>query len=77
MNSEFRVKWPLGQLGSLPADAEQNMRLGFIEKEVATIDAHVDTLRIKSIRQQELHNPPHPFLPAAGYPNERETGGTR
>ena len=77
MNSEFRVKWPLGQLGSLPADAEQNMRLGFIEKEVATIDAHVDALRIKSIQQQELHNPPHPFLPAVGYPRETETGGTR
>ena len=22
MNSEFRVKWPLGQLGALPDDAE-------------------------------------------------------
>ena len=70
MNSEFRVKWPLGQLGSLPADAEQNMRLGFIEKEVATIDAHVDTLRIKSIQQ-------HPFLPSSGAPNARESGETR
>ena len=27
LNSEFRVKWPLGQLGALPDDAEQNMRL--------------------------------------------------
>ncbi len=62
MNSEFRVKWPLGQLGSLPADAEQNMRLGFIEKEITTVKAYVDTLRIKSIQQQELHNPPHPFI---------------
>jgi hypothetical protein len=77
MNSEFRVKWPLGQLGSLPADAEQNMRLGFMEKEVATIDAHVDTLRIRSIQQQELHNPPHPFLPAVGYPKKTEAGGIR
>jgi len=62
LNSEFRVKWPLGQLGSLPADAEQNMRLGFIEKEITTVKAYVDTLRIKSIQQQELHNPPHPFI---------------
>jgi len=77
MNSEFRVKWPLGQLGSLPADAEQNMRLGFIEKEVSTIDAHVDTLRIRSIQQQELHNPPHPFLPAVGYPEKTNAGGIR
>ena len=77
MNSEFRVKWPLGQLGSLPADAEQNMRLGFIEKEISTMEAHVDKLRIRSIQQQELHNPPHPFLPAVGNPKELETGGVR
>ena len=25
MNSEFRIKWPRGQLGSLPADSEQFM----------------------------------------------------
>ena len=77
MNSEFRVKWPLGQLGALPDDAEQNMRLQFIEKDVQIIEAHVDTLRIRSIKQEELHNPPHPFLPAVGYPEKTETGGTR
>ena len=32
MNSEFRVKWPRGELGSLPDDAEQNMRLIYLEK---------------------------------------------
>jgi len=77
MNSEFRVKWPLGQLGSLPADAEQNMRLKFIEKDIEEAKGYVDSLRIKSAQQQELHNPPHPFLPAAGYPKETETGGIR
>ena len=77
LNSEFRVKWPLGQLGALPDDAEQNMRLRFIEKDMEVMEAHVDTLRIKSVQQQELHNPPHPFLPAAGYPKETETGGVR
>ena len=58
MNSEFRVKWPLGQLGALPDDAEQNMRLRFIEKDMEVMQAHVDTLRIRSVQQQELHNPP-------------------
>ena len=77
MNSEFRVKWPLGQLGSLPADAEQNMRLKFIEKDMEEAKGYVDSLRMKAIQQQELHNPPHPFLPAAGYPKELETGGIR
>ena len=77
MNSEFRVKWPLGQLGSLPADAEQNMRLQFIEKDMEVMEAHVDSLRMKSIQQQGLHDPPHPLLPAVGYPKKTETGGIR
>ena len=77
MNSEFRVKWPLGQLGALPDDAEQNMRLRFIEKDMEVMEAHVDTLRIKSVQQQELHNPPHPFLPASGTPKRLESGGIR
>jgi len=63
MNSDFRVKWPLGQLGALPDDAEQNMRLKFIEKDMEVMETHVDTLRIRSIKQEELHNPPHPFMP--------------
>ena len=32
MNSEFRVKWPRGELGALPDDAEQNMRLIYLGK---------------------------------------------
>ena len=77
MNSDFRVKWPLGQLGALPDDAEQNMRLGFIEKNMEVMEAHVDSLRMRSIQQQELHNPPHPFLPAVGYPKKTEAGAIR
>ena len=77
MNSNFRVKWPLGQLGALPADAEQNMRLRFIEKDMEVMEAHVDTLRIRSIKQEELHNPPHPFLPAVGTPEKHEPGAVR
>ena len=77
MNSEFRVKWPLGQLGALPDDAEQNMRLIFIEKDMKVMEAHVDSLRMKAIQQQELHNPPHPLLPVVGYPEKAEAGGIR
>ena len=77
MNSDFRVKWPLGQLGALPDDAEQNMRLQFIEKDMEEMKSYVDSLRMKVIQQQELHNPPHPFLPAVRYSKELETGGIR
>ena len=33
-NKEFRIKWPRGELGALPDDAEQNMRLNHIEKQL-------------------------------------------
>ena len=52
LNSEFRIKWPLGQLGALPDDAEQNMRLGFIEKDMLKLESHVDNLRIKTVQQE-------------------------
>ena len=81
MNSEFRVKWPLGQLGALPDDAEQNMRLRFIESDVSILENHVDTLRIKSVKleqgRDDLHEPSHPFhLPRVGAP-EKQAGGVR
>jgi|TARA_R110000824_G_scaffold201935_1_gene386115 hypothetical protein len=56
LNSEFRVKWPLGQLGALPDDAEQNMRLGFIEKDMVKLETHVDNLRIKNVQQELQEN---------------------
>tara|TARA_R100000008_G_scaffold30704_1_gene17093 strand:- start:267 stop:686 length:420 start_codon:yes stop_codon:yes gene_type:complete len=82
MNSEFRVKWPLGQLGALPDDAEQNMRLRFIEDDVSTLENHVDNLRIKSVKleqgRDDLHEPAHPhFLPKVGAPHEKQAGGIR
>ena len=47
-NSEFRIKWPRGELGSLPDDAEQNMRLKYLESDVSEMDAYVDKLRLKA-----------------------------
>ena len=44
-NSEFRVKWPRGELGALPDDAEQNLRLGYIEAQIKEMSEHVDKLR--------------------------------
>jgi len=47
INNEFRVKWPLGELGSLPDDAEQNLRLKYIEADIQILENRVDDLRIK------------------------------
>jgi len=47
MNSEFRVKWPRGELGSLPDDAEQNIRLLYIERKLTYYDEELEKLRLK------------------------------
>ena len=44
-NSEFRVKWPRGELGSLPDDAEQNMRLDFMERRMDKMGLVVEEMR--------------------------------
>ena len=44
-NNEFRIKWPRGELGALPDDAEQNMRLNFIEKQVEKNTNEIDALQ--------------------------------
>jgi len=51
MNSEFRIKWPRGELGSLPDDAEQNLRLIYIEKyqEKAVMDLDELKLKVKEL----------------------------
>ena len=45
LNSEFRVKWPRGELGALPDDAEQNMRLDMLEKIVEKIEDNTKNIK--------------------------------
>ena len=47
MNTEFRIKWPRGQMGSLPADQEQFM---MIEDLYKTVD------RINNAIEDGMHN---------------------
>lgn len=47
MNSEFRIKWPRGELGALPDDAEQNMRLLYLEKYQEKASSDIDILKLK------------------------------
>ena len=42
-NSEFRIKWPRGELGALPDDAEQNMRLDHMEKVIDKLLEELDS----------------------------------
>jgi len=47
MNSEFRIKWPRGEMGGLPEDAEQNLRLIYLEKNTDKYFNEIDELKLK------------------------------
>ena len=42
MNTEFRIKWPRGLLGSLPADSEQFMLIEELYKQIDKLQERVD-----------------------------------
>ena len=42
MNTEFRIKWPRGQLGSLPADSEQFMMIEDLYKQVDKLQKAIE-----------------------------------
>jgi len=52
MNSEFRIKWPRGEIGALPADATQDMKIQHLESRVNKLDEHVDNLRYGGNRSE-------------------------
>ena len=43
-NTEFRIKWPRGLLGSLPADSEQFMLIEELYKQVDKLQERVDSM---------------------------------
>ena len=54
MNTEFRIKWPRGELGALPDDAVQDLNIEYLQKEIAILkediaelEEEVDELKIK------------------------------
>ena len=42
MNSEFRVKWPRGELGALPADAKQDMMIEFLQGRIDKLESLIE-----------------------------------
>jgi len=44
MNTDFRIKWPRGLLGSLPADSEQFMLIEELYKQVDKLQLRVDSM---------------------------------
>lgn len=53
-NSEFRIKWPRGEMGSLPADSEQFMLIEHIAGELEKLTREIETGQAPYDQQQKL-----------------------
>ena len=55
-NTEFRIKWPRGEMGSLPADAQQDMLIEFMAAQIEAMQEEMEgmmsnTVNIKRAQQ--------------------------
>ena len=53
-NTEFRIKWPRGQLGSLPADSEQYMMIEDLYKTTDKLNAHIESMALNKVNIEFL-----------------------
>lgn len=53
-NSEFRIKWPRGEMGSLPADSEQFMLIESLAKELENLTSKIEGGKAPFDQQQRL-----------------------
>ena len=53
-NTDFRIKWPRGQLGSLPADSEQFMMIEDLYKTTDKLNAHIESMALNKVNIEFL-----------------------
>ena len=53
-NSEFRIKWPRGQLGALPADSEQFMMIEDLYKTTDKLNSHIESMALNKVNIEFL-----------------------
>lgn len=53
-NTEFRIKWPRGEMGSLPADNEQFLMIEHIASELEKLTDEIEEGRAPYDQQQKL-----------------------
>ena len=53
-NTEFRIKWPRGEMGSLPADSEQFMLIEHLATELEKLQNEIEGGKAPYDQQQKL-----------------------
>ena len=61
-NTEFRIKWPRGQLGSLPADSEQFMMIEDLYKTTTKLNEHIENMALNKVNIEFLSKQMDKFL---------------
>ena len=69
-NTEFRIKWPRGQLGSLPADSEQFMMIEDLYKTTDKLKDQMDNMMKKDEEIMEQHEDLFKILKKGDTPSE-------
>ena len=53
-NTDFRIKWPRSQLGSLPADSEQFMMIEDLYKTTDKLNTHIESMALNKVNIEFL-----------------------
>jgi len=51
LNEEFRIKWPRGEMGALPDDAKQDLRIMYLQEDVEQLKYVVKALEIDNAKK--------------------------
>ena len=53
-NTEFRIKWPRGEMGSLPADSEQYMLIEHIDGQLESVQNQMENMMNNGVNIKRL-----------------------
>jgi len=51
LNDEFRTKWPRGEMGALPDDAKQDLKINYLQKDMDYIKKVVKEIEITQAKE--------------------------
>ena len=51
LNEEFRIKWPRGEMGALPDDAKQDLKIEYLQEDVEYLEEVVKSIEIEQAKK--------------------------
>ena len=48
-NTEFRIKWPRGEMGNLPADSQQDMLIEFMATQLEGVATEMESMMSNTV----------------------------